>query len=138
MFKRPSSKPRKKNSVDPEPLLTLMEQWPNSWAGSDTDIPIGNSLVAEMRPFIVHLCSLGLVRSTVRNHLDNCWAIGGEIIRDVVMQSGSRRLPPKQLLLDAIASGDAPLVYGVSEEEQRDFDATARKLWKFLTNNAQS
>jgi hypothetical protein len=138
MFKRPPSKPGKGNPVDPEPLLALMEQWPNSWAGSDADIPVGNGLVAEMRPFIVHLCSLGLVRSTVRNHLDNCWAIGGEIIRDVVMQSGNRRLPPKKLLLDAIALGDAPLVYGASEEEQRGFDATARKLWKFLNHTAQS
>jgi hypothetical protein len=95
MIKRPPSKLGKGNFVDPEPLLALMENWPNSWAGSDADISVGNGLVAVMRPFIVYLCSLGLVRSTVRNHLDNCWAIGGEIIRDVVMESVSRRLPPK-------------------------------------------
>jgi hypothetical protein len=136
MFKRQPSRPGKRIPIDPEPLLALMEHWPHSWAGSDADIPVGNGLVAEMKPFIVHLCSLGLVRSTVRNHLDNCWAIGGEIIRAVVMQSGNRRLPPKKMLLDAIAPDDAPLVYGASEEEQRGFDATARKLWNFLTHKA--
>lgn len=115
-----------------------MEHWPNSWAGSEDDIPIGAALVEEMKPFIVHLCSLGLARSTVRRHLDNCWAIGGEIIRDVVMESVSGSLPPRRLLLDAIAHGDAPLAYGASEEEQRGFDATARKLWKFLTYATQS
>jgi hypothetical protein len=114
-----------------------MEHWPHSWAGSDADIPVGNTLVAEMKPFIVHLCSLGLVRSTVRNHLDNCWAIGGEIIRAVVMQSVRRSRSPHKLLLDAIVHGEAPLIYGASEDEQRGFDATARKLLKFLTPDAQ-
>jgi len=114
-----------------------MEHWPDSWAGSEDDIPIGTALVAEMKPFIVHLCSLGLARSTVRKHLDNCWAIGGEIIRDVVMESVSGSLPPRKLLLDAIALGESPLVDGATEEDQCGFDATARKLWNFLTHDVQ-
>ena len=138
MFKRPASKPGKRKPQDPQPVLALMEHWPNSWAGSEADIPVGFGLVAEMKPFIAHLCSLGLARSTVRKHLDNCWAIGGEIIRAVVMQSDSRSLPPEELLLDAIAPGEAPLVYGASEDDQRGFDATARKLLKFLMRDAQS
>jgi hypothetical protein len=137
MIKRPSSKPGKKKSIDPEPFFTLMEQWPDSWAGSEDDIPIGSALVAEMKPFIVYLCSLGLARSTVRKHLDNCWAIGGEIIRDIVMESVSRSLSPRRLVVDAIALGEAPLIDGATEEDQRGFDATARKLWKFLTIETQ-
>ena len=89
-----------------------------------------------MRPFIVHLCSLGLARKTVRNHLDNCWAIGGEIIRDVNMQSELRSLPPRKLILDAIACGEAPVLYRASEKVQRACDVTARKLLKFLALNA--
>jgi hypothetical protein len=133
----PPSKAKPRKPADPDKLLALMERWPSSWRGSDDDIPIGEGLVSVMRPFIVHLCSLGLARKTVRNHLDNCWAIGGEIIRDVIMQSELRGLPPQKLILDAIAFGEAPVLYRASEEEQRGCDATARKLLKFLTIDAR-
>jgi len=132
----PPAKPKNRRALDPDPFLALMGRWPDSWAGSELDIPVGESLVAEMKPFIVHLCSLGLARSTIRDHLDHCWVIGGEIIRSVVMESRFRRRPPRILILDAIAFGAAPLVEGASDEEQRGFDATARKLLKFLNPNA--
>lgn len=131
------SKEKSSKPADPEQLLALMDRWPSSWRGSDDDIPIGEGLVAVMRPFIVHLCSLGLARETVRNHLDNCWAIGGEIIRDVIMRPELRGLLPRKLILDAIAFGEAPVLHRASEEEQRGCDDTARKLLKFLTLDAR-
>lgn len=131
--KMPPSKIKKRKPVDLAALLALMERWPRSWAGSDTDIPVGEALIAEMKPFIAHLCSLGLAPSTVRRHLDGCWVIGGEIIRDVVEQPQRRKLPPHHLLLASVALGQAPFVGGASEEEQRTFDATARRLLRFLT-----
>lgn len=130
----PPSRTKKSKPVDLAKLLALMDPWPRSWAGSDADIPVGEGLVAEMRPFIAYLCSLGLAPSTVRNHLDNTWVIGGEIIRGVVNESKPRETPPRQLILDAIELGEAPLVYRAAEEEQRGFDATARRLLRFLTS----
>jgi len=129
------SKTKQRNPVDLSKLLAMMEPWPRSWAGSAADIPLGEGLVAEMKPFIVHLCSLGLAPSTVRNHLDNCWAIGGEIIRKVIEDPPRRKIKLRKLLLDAIDLGEAPLVHPFSEEEQRSLDATARKLLRFLTGN---
>ena len=101
----PSTMPKRKTSININALFALMEPWPQSWKGSDADIPIGRGLVAEFKPFIAHLVSLGLTSKTVRRHLDSCWVIGGE---------------------------EAPLVHDASEEEQRAFDTTARKLLHFL------
>ena len=133
----PTSKAKPRKPADPEKYLALMDRWPSSWRGSDDDIPIGEGLVAVMRPFIVHLCSLGLARKTVRNHLDCCWAIGGEIIRDLELPSKSRSLDPRSILLEAIDGGEAPLAYHFDEEEQRQLDATAKKLFRFLTADDQ-
>jgi hypothetical protein len=131
----PSSTKKQRKPVDLPSLFALMEPWPRSWAGSNADIPVGESLVAELKPFIAHLCSLGLAPSTVRNHLNNTWVIGGEIIREVVGSPTRRKLKPRRLLLDAIDLGEAPFVYGFAEEEQRSLDATARKLLRFLSSN---
>ncbi|MDI7269417.1 MAG: hypothetical protein QME96_15625, partial [Myxococcota bacterium] len=128
------SKTKKRKTVDLAALLALMEPWPRSWRGSDADIPVGEGLVAEMKPFIAHLCSLDLAPSTVHDHLDSCWIIGGEIIRDVVGQPERRELPPRRLLMESMAYGMAPFVGGATEEEQRSFDATARRLLRFLTS----
>ena len=90
-----------------------------------------------MRPFVEHLCTCGLAHKTVRNHLDNCWAIGGEIIRDVCQQPKLRKTDPRKLVLDAVVGGEAPLAYHFDEQEQRILDATAKKLLRFLTADDQ-
>lgn len=120
-------------SSNNESLLALMNEWPDSWAGLEADKAFGAALVAEMRPFVVHMQSLGLAPRTVRNHLDNLWVIGGEIVRRLHDEPELRRKEPREVLLDAIDLGEAPLVHGASESEQRGLDATARRLLRFLT-----
>ena len=113
-------------------LVALMEDWPQSWAGVEADLEVGQGLVAPMRAFLMHLHARGLSRTTLRRHLHNLWAIGGEILRAINDDARLRRRQPAQLLLDAVADGAAPLVYGATEAEQRAVDATARKLLRFL------
>jgi len=76
---------------------------------------------------------MDLSRMTLRRHLDNLWVIGGEIIRQVNDEPRLRRKKPHQLLLDTVASGEAPFVADASEADQRSVDATARRLLRFLT-----
>ena len=128
----PTSRKKQQKPVDLSALFALMESWPRSWAGSDDDIPVGEGLVAEFKPFIAHLGSLGLALSTIRKHLDNTWVIGGEIIREVIDEPSRRKMNPRKLLLEAIDLGEAPLVHSFSEQDQRSLDATARKILKFL------
>ena len=130
----PSSK-RTAKKVDTDKFLALMDRWAESWAGLREHVPVGEGLVAELRPFILHLAQSGLTAKTVRRHLDNSWVIGGEIIRHVDWYPKLQKESPRKLLLDAIDIGEAPLVFDYSEEEQRFWDATARKLLKFLSEN---
>jgi hypothetical protein len=115
-----------------EEVVTLMEAWPQSWAGTREDEPLGRRLVAALQPFMTHLQDQGLSSRTLRRHLDNLWLIGGEIIRQVNYDPTLRDKPTRALLLEAIQGGEAPLVRDHSEEQQAALDATARKLLKFV------
>lgn len=128
----PSSKQSGRLSPS-QAILTLMDQWPDSWAGVAADEPFGVGLVAEFRTFLAHLQTLGLSRKTVRRHVDSLWVIGGEIIRRLNYEPALRKTKPRQLLLDTVAADEAPLVPNASEPDQRAFDATARRLLRFLS-----
>ncbi len=116
-----------------EALLALMEPWPQSWAGFEEDEPVGRQLVELLRPFMRHLDQRKLSRKTLRRHLDNLWLLGGKIIRDVDDEPALRDKPARDLLLTAIAGGEAPLIRGLTEAEQRSVDAPARKLLRILS-----
>ena len=107
--------------------------WPRSWMGLEKDLPPGEALVVCFRPFIEHLASSGLSPKTIRRHVDNLWMLGGEIIRDLHYDPSLRKNAAEGLLRNAIHEDGGPLVHNGSEEEQRTFDATCRKLHRFLT-----
>ena len=52
--------------------------------------------------FLCEMLALSLSRKTLRQHRDNIWVLGGEVIRRVQMDSGLRRRPVKQVVLDLI------------------------------------
>ena len=111
-----------------------LDQWPGSWAYEPRDIPYGLRMVECFKPFLREMLALPLSRATLRRHRDNIWVLGGEVIRRVQMDSGLRRRPVEQVVLDLIGDDGGPLLsHGQSEAEQRSFDATCRKLFRFLT-----
>jgi hypothetical protein len=110
-----------------------LENWPRSWMGWEKDLPAGERLVACFRVFIQHLASSSLSRKTIRRHVDNLWLLGGEIIRDLNQTPSMRRVAVEGLLRDLIHEDGGPLIHNGSEEEQRSFDSTCRKLHRFLT-----
>jgi hypothetical protein len=103
--------------------------------GLEKDLPPGEALVVCFRPFIEHLASSSLTPKTIRRHVDNLWMLGGEIIRDLHYDPSLRRRDAKRLLSSAIHQDGGPLVHNGSEEQQRSFDATCRKLHRFLTQS---
>lgn len=110
-----------------------LDQWPRSWAYEARDIPPGVALVDCFKPFLRALLALPLSRTTVRRHRDNIWALGGEVISRLQMDNGLRRRPIKQVILDLIGEDGGPLLsHGQSETEQRTFDATCRRLFRFI------
>ena len=106
--------------------------------GSEKDLPVGEKLVACFRPFLEDLVASELSPKSIQKHVDNVWALGGEIIRDLNEDPFLRRKPIEQILDDRIDEEGGPLLYGVdSEEQQRSFDSTCRKLYRFLSQSSR-
>jgi hypothetical protein len=110
-----------------------LDNWPRSWTGLEKDLPPGEQLLACFRPFIEHLASSSLSPKTIRKHVDNLWLLGGEIIRDLHYDPSLRKMVADRLLRNVIHEDGGPLIHNGSEEEQRSFDSTCRKLHRFLT-----
>jgi hypothetical protein len=105
--------------------------------GWEKDLPPGQELVACLRPFLEDLVASDLSPKTIQKHVDNLWALGGEIIRNLNETSSLRRKNIQQLLHDRIDDEGGPLVYALESEEplQRAFDSTCRKLYHFLSQS---
>lgn len=96
--------------------------------GLEKDLPPGEQLLAWFRPFIAHLAASSLTRKTIRQHVDNLWGLGGEIIRDLNYDPSLRKLGAERLLRNVIHEGGGPLLYDGLEDHQWSFDSTCRKL----------
>ena len=70
----------------------------------------------------------------MRRHVDNLWILGGEIIRDLHDTPSLRKRPVLGVLAQAVHRDGGPLIHhGGSEQQQRSFDATCRRLHLFLS-----
>lgn len=105
--------------------------------GWEKDLPPGEKLVACFRPFLEDLVASDLSPKTIQKHVDNLWALGGEIIRGLNENPSLRRKSIEQLLQDRIDDEGGPLVYALESEEslQRSLDSTCRKLHRFLSRS---
>jgi hypothetical protein len=110
-----------------------LNSWPRSWMGEEKDIPPGEKLVACFRPFLDALAASDLSPKTIQKHVDNLWALGGEIIRNLNETPSLRRKSIEDILDDRIDDEGGPLVYAFESEElqQRSLDSTCRKLYLF-------
>ena len=116
-----------------------LDGWPRSWMGWEKDLPPGEKLVASFRPFLEALVASDLSPKTIQKHVDNLWALGGAIIRDLNQNPSRRRKTIEQILDDRIDDEGGPLVYALESEEsqQRSFDSKCRKLYRFLSPSAR-
>jgi hypothetical protein len=104
--------------------------------GLEKDLPPGEKLVACFRPFLEEIVASDLSPKTIQRHVDNLWALGGEIIRNLNETPSLRRKTIEQILDDRIDDEGGPLLYGIdSEEQQRSFDSTCRKFHRFLSQS---
>ena len=112
-----------------------LDGWPRAWMGMEKDLPPGEKLVACFRPFLEALVASDLSPKTIQKHVDNLWALGGEIIRDLYQDPSLRRKNIEQILADRIDDEGGPLVYAMESEEdqQRSFDSTCKKFHRFLS-----
>lgn len=103
--------------------------------GDERDLVPGQEIVAHLTPFLLHLAGSGLAKKTVQKHVDNLWLLGGEIIRDL-QETPKLRKKPVNELIETLLENDGPLIYHCdSEEQQRSFESTCRKLRRYLNGS---
>ena len=113
-----------------------IEEWPESWMIDRADLATGRAILAVLEPFIQHLVNQGLSRRTLKRHIDNLWALGGEVISKVNSDPSRREQSARSLVRDAIDEEGGPLLNGgFSLEAQDSFDTTCRKLYRFLRSS---
>jgi hypothetical protein len=114
------------------PYCRDLPEWPQSWMGDERDLVPGQKIVEYFTPFLLHLAGSGLTKKTIQKHVDNLWVLGGEIVRDLQETPKLRKRPVNELI-DALLENDGPLIYhGDSEEQQKSFESTCRKLRRYL------
>ena len=112
-----------------------LDDWPASWAYEERDVAPGRQLVECFKPFLRHLHSLSLSRTTLRRHRDNVWRLGGALIDKLHEVPRLRQRPIMDVVRQAIDEEGGPLICrgGADQAEQRSFDATCRRFCRFLT-----
>jgi hypothetical protein len=107
-------------------------EWPERWKGFDKDVPYREGIIQIYKPFVDELLSR-LSLKTVTRHMDNLWLLGGELIRKINMAPELRKKDPMDLIMDNVDETGGPYCRHIdSEEEMRVYEATCRKLFKFL------
>jgi len=118
----------------PEDIYPDFPEWPDRWHGMPEDIPYGQGILDAMRPFVVHLIDRGLKRKTIRNHMDNLWLLGGEIIRSVSLHD-EYNIQPEEYLRRKVDEEGGPYCRHInSKYAEQSYDSTCRKLHKFLNS----
>lgn len=122
------------SSPDVSAYVPDLDEWPDSWMIDQPDRAIGSAIVTVLTPFIEHLIHQGFTKRTIKRHVDNLWALGGEIISNINWDESLRQQPARDLVINAINEEGGPLLHNpLDPEDQKPFDSTCRKLYKFLT-----
>jgi len=96
-------------------------------------VAVGQDIVTHLKPFLLDLLRQSLTDKTRARHRDHLWMLGGEIIRRRHDDPDLTKQPVNELLLYLIEEEGGPLIWPrITESHQNSFDATCRKLYRFL------
>ena len=122
-------------SPDVSAYVPDLHEWPDSWMIDQPDRAMGQAIVTVLTPFIEHLINQGLSKRTIKRHVDSLWALGGAIITEINWDESLRKHSAKDLVTNAIDEEGGPMLRNpLDSEDQKPFDSTCRKLYKFLTS----
>lgn len=115
-----------------------LAQWPQRWQFDEHDIAAGQRIVEFLTPFLLHLLGEALATKTLHRHRDHLWMLGGELIRRRHEDDKLKKMPVAKAIAELIEEEGGPLIWPrITEAEQNSFDATCRKLYKYLNSTAK-
>jgi hypothetical protein len=130
---------KKSANLAQDPLGSLaficndFDQWPQSWAGEDKDVVVGNALLTEFKRYLLQLINKGRAKATIKKHADYLWALGGEIIRDTSEYGVDENVSSRDLILKYVDDSGGPYWrHASSETDLKQYDSVCRQLYKFL------
>ena len=113
-----------------------LEQWPERWQVDEHDIAVGQRIVAFFTPFLLHMLGEKLATKTLHRHRDHLWMLGGELIRKRYEDTMFKKMPVAKAIAEMIEEDGGPLIWPrITQAQQNSFDATCRKLYKFLNSD---
>jgi hypothetical protein len=125
---------------DDAALLALcpdLPEWPQRWQIESSDLAVGERIVDAFKPFLRYLIREGLASRTLKRHRDHLWTLGGELIRRRHDDPDLKRRSVSELLSVLIDEETGPLIWPrITESQQEAFDATCRKLHRFLSDTS--
>jgi hypothetical protein len=114
-----------------------LDEWPQRWRWDECDLPAGQAIVEFFKPFLLHMLDEDLATKTLRRHRDHLWLLGGELIRRRYDDAKLKKMSVDKAIAELIEEEGGPLIYpSITEAEQNSFDATCRKLYKFLNSTS--
>ncbi len=127
-------KARAPRALIAEQFLRPMLAWPRQWAEDDVGIALGSALIGIFRHFLADLILRGAAPSTLRRHRDQLYTLGHECLRAIRHERHAADIEAIPLLIDEIDESGGPLLSSrfATEDDQRVFDATCRKLHRWL------
>ena len=112
-----------------------LKHWPEHWHFDAHDIAPGQRIVEFFKPFLLHLLGQRLAAKTLYRHRDHLWMLGGELIRRRYEDAKLKKMPVDKAIAELIEEDGGPLIWPrITEAQQDSFDATCRKLYKFLNS----
>ena len=124
------------------PAMTLaqycpnLQTWPQRWQIDEHDIAAGQEIVDFLTPFLLNLLDQPLTTKTLHRHRDHLWLLGSAWIKRRYDDAALRKMPAQKAIAELIEEDGGPLIWPrITEAEQNSFDATCRKLYKFLNSH---
>jgi hypothetical protein len=115
-----------------------LAQWPQRWQCDQHDIAAGQRIVEFLTPFLLHLLDEGIATKTLHRHRDHLWMLGGELIRRRYEDDKVKKMAVGNAIAKLIEEEGGPLIWPrITEAQQNSFDATCRKLYKYLNSTAK-
>ena len=115
-----------------------LAQWPQRWQIGEQDIAAGQRIVESLTPFLLHLLNERLAIKTLHRHRDHIWMLGGELIRRRCADEKLKKMPVGKAIAQVLEEEGGPLIWPrITEAQQNSFDATCRKLYRYLNSTAK-